>query len=136
MKKYGLILLIVCSNSFASNWVVVSTGPTLEVSVDAASIVPVKNMRKAWVTYDRATPLTIGYPPKSYLSSVQLEYFNCSERTGATIQSSAFTGNTRGGESIYSQTTRPEAARFEEVIPDSVGATTLDFVCDAKLRPR
>ncbi|MGB7196073.1 MAG: surface-adhesin E family protein [Collimonas pratensis] len=136
-KKIILIFTsLYCISSFASDWQQITSTETSVIAVDKQSITTSKGFRnrKAWITYDSTVAkLTTGYPAKPYFSMVQLEYFDCSERTAAAVQQIAYSGQTRTGEIVKVLNIPLSAAEFTEVVPDSVGEATLAYVCSAKV---
>lgn len=125
------MLLSLSFDACASNWFVISTDGKITTSIDLSSITPDGKYRKAWFMFNDVNER----PPnqwsnfKKFHSNKYLEYFSCSERKSLTVQSAFYEGESGTGEYLGSFKTSPNTLLFNEVIPDTVGETSLRVVC-------
>lgn len=132
-------LIFLSRTASAAEWEVVSIMGEYSgfVEVDASSIVTVGKFHKAWFKWTNTEPqkmpvsVRAEYSVDTYHVQISLEYFNCAERTSATVQS--VYRNKEGG--VVGSGNIPAAnASYVEVVPESVGESMLERVC-AKTKP-
>lgn len=123
----------------ASEWVAIDAkkGTEGKTEIDLQSISFAKSYRKAW--FKQTAEIDTVVPPEAatktyamYKSVVSLLYFNCAERTGATLQrlyydkDQVFVGQT---------VSHLDPAAFTEVAPDTIGELEMQIVCSTPVKP-
>lgn len=102
--------------------------------IDITSIAPAPyNRKKAWFRWNYSKPQHIGEwiakaDPQitAYSSSVTLVYFDCAQRTQATIQSIMYSPD---GNVVASYTLSQGQAAWSEFAPDTIGEMMHALVC-------
>lgn len=135
-RSWLCVLGLVTSTAIASDWQIVVSGEKMQAFIDKNSLARAGKYKKAWLTYsfDGDQPGNAGSGFKSYRSSKALEYFDCEERTSASIQTAYYSAAFGTGDFLGSSVVKPQSAVFSEVIPDTVGETLLDYVCKPAFR--
>lgn len=114
----------------SSRWTRVSHSTTFAVFLDKESIVTTPKLRKAWLltTYDPDTAATQGYQ-----SAKSLWLYRCQERQSAIIQDILYRDKFGSGDVVrIGAQIGQDQARFEDVVPGSVGESQLNAVCKTK----
>jgi len=104
----------------------------MTVEIDSDSIVPAGNgVIKAWImhSFDEARTSKT-YPAFQYKSTLQLDVFNCVERTSDTLQEVYYSEANRQGDVIKSNSYSRKGLDFVDVVPGSVGEGQLEFACN------
>lgn len=128
MKKIFLASLVAIStHASAANWFDFGTGSDFGMQLDTQSIAITPNGdRKAWSrwNYDSAKKMN-GHEVRMVLS---LEIYRCSERTSATIQQVFYPDYTQNN-SVDQIVLSPSDYKFSDVVPETMGEKSLNFVC-------
>ena len=126
-----IFLAIGPRTSFASNWSKFQETDDAKVYMDLDSIAARGSVLKVWSRWDFSKPQqTNSYPPKSFLSSKFLYYVNCAQKTSALIQLVNFTEAGGLGSVVESKSIEVSAAKFTDIVPDSIGETLLIYTCN------
>lgn len=127
---------LIGGQAIAADWLYVTDldSEGSHLLVDKDSIVRSGQLRKAWfkwsyvVTKAKSVPSYAKFPSGSgsYIETLDLSYFNCAERTTATIQAIF---RDKDGEVAGQTTLTVKEATFSEVAPETVGEAMLTLVC-------
>lgn len=135
MKKYFLLAALLPTFALASDWQFGGVFPNGSWSYDSASVIRVGTYRKAWLRYEYTeTQISTNFPPVSYRSSKDLEFYDCANRKRVTTQHHTYDGVLGTGTMTYSANVQFSERAMADVIPDTVGEFMLDVVCRAKAR--
>lgn len=122
--------MVTAHTALASDWQLVSGDQTLKTYVDTESLAHRGRYVKAWFLWDYASVQKGEYfPSNQFQSRKTLWYISCSEKTFAQIQALTYTGNAGAGKVVTSDAFPVDAAQFEDVVPDSIGETLVNYVC-------
>lgn len=114
----------------ASDWQHVAETKEQWYSMDFASLVTVKNYRKAWIREDSLKDQeTTGYPKKNYRSGKFLYYFDCNGRRIGSIQKILYEKMFAGGDVVESTSIKFNDNILDEVAPDTIGEGFLEVAC-------
>jgi len=131
MKKTLLTAFFFFTNScLASNWALISSpdNPEITVSVDLQSVGKSGAYRKAWVMYSLdKSEQTPDFKP--YNMSKILQYFDCKQRAFATVHAAYYLRTADRQALSAGEWANQGAKTFVDVVPDSLGEMTLDYVC-------
>lgn len=131
----ALLPFILFQTAVASDWRLAASGADNDplVYVDTYSISRKGNLKKAWFRYDYQSSQNMDFPPfKQYQSMKELDYYNCTERTMSTAQRILYTGMTGSGGVVFSASVPVGMLQFDDVTPDTIGESMLNFVCRHK----
>lgn len=128
MKKITFVVLItLCTTSFAK-WELYGLGDDFtEYSYETTSIVKKGSTAKMWVMYSYATPETIGNV--SYLSMLNLNIFDCSQKSLKTIAANFFSDKYAKGNVVDTFSLNENQAEFVPVAPGSFGDRQVQIAC-------
>jgi len=126
-------LLAAPAVSFGACWDLVSKAASGSAVgfVDRCSITLDGKLKKAWIktVFSSADKVQDdSFNDRDYDSAISLQYFDCSNRTSTTKTISYYYNE----ESVTSKSWPINRGAFEDVIPETTGETTLDFVCSSK----
>jgi hypothetical protein len=82
---------------------------------------------KAWIIVDYESPQDS--QGGKYLSTKQLDYYDCKGRTVGTGQIVYYSMNLGQGDSVHSAMVPPEYVSYSDVVPDTVGEKMLNTIC-------
>lgn len=127
------LLAVLSDGALAANWKLVSTSDTSIIYVDTTSIAKSPIGRKAWVWFEYNAPkkIPLSYPEKYFTSVVELDHYDCQNRTSAAAQQLSYASAGKSGDVVDSRSIRNVKDTLEDVVPDTVGETLLNFVCSA-----
>jgi hypothetical protein len=129
-----IVLLTVVGTSRAAEWGTLIKRPELLVSMDLAGLRATANHVKVWFLWEYRKPRVLHSSPRRiYLSSTNLYYLNCQERTIAFARAIFYEKLRAQGEVITSLA--PERLEFKTNAPGSIGATMVQAACAAYWRP-
>jgi hypothetical protein len=112
-------------------WRAVYADANVGVYVHQSSLARTGKYKKAWVMWNYAAgQKTVDHPVSAYQSAKWLEYFSCEERASANVQAIYYSGFAGTGDSVRSYKYTVGPTSFSEVVPDSVGDTVLNYICD------
>ena len=125
------IYLISISPAFAAKWYSLDGAKGMEVQIDLNSIVPAGDgLIKAWITHSfderRASK---EYPVFYYQSAVQLEIYDCNQRTADTLQEVFYSDALRSGEVVKTNAYSRKNLKMTDVVPGTIGEGSLEFAC-------
>lgn len=133
---YVLLLCFVPSLALASNlnsdWdpVDFDTNGELIVFVNKLSIAPRGQEWKAWVAFYHANGQYDRSTKKTFKTSKQAWAINCIEKTFAIYQSIEYSGNLMDNtEPVHIYNEQSAAERKSDIVPDSISARVLSYVC-------
>ncbi len=133
MKNFPMILLVALgSHANAACWKSISESNNAVISIDDCSIAKDGVYRKAWLKWDfNSLQETSDYPVKKYIQALTLDYFNCSTRKTASVQGIY---RDEDGNTIKSESIQVGRVSFDEVAPETVAETYMNYVCKKKNR--
>jgi hypothetical protein len=128
MKKITfLILITLCTSSFAK-WELYGLGDDFaEYSYETTSIVKKGSTAKMWVMYSYTTPETLG--DVSYLSMLNLNIFDCGQKRLKTIAAEFFSDKSAKGKVVHTLFINENQAEFVPVAPGSFGDRQVQIAC-------
>jgi hypothetical protein len=123
VKKLLFGLTALSSSAMAADWQYVDKGSDGSVLyVDNASIVRSRNRGQAWVEFDYSKVKSV-----RHRSSKELWKFNCVARTSFTASWVDYAVN---GSVIRSRSPIETEYDYKPVVPDSLGETVMELVCN------
>lgn len=127
---FSFLPLLIASQVSASEWKIIDASEKTETSVDVQNIAKLPgNVRKTWVRYRyQTTQNTVEILPIGYKTALNLNYFDCGQRTMALAQEILYS-DVDESKSIRSKTYPRESLQYEDVVPDSVGEAALRYIC-------
>ena len=135
MRKILFAFAFIPIFASAADWKNISQSSDMMMQIDTTSISLAKNgARKAWVEFIYTKPQK-SRKNKSFLRSVTLFLYNCSERTVAPIQEVDY-DHIVNGIVVNSAFTPQEIAQFIDVVPGSFNEDALNFVCGEKIQKK
>lgn len=130
----GVIIAVALAPAwcYSSDWIIFIKDDKFVAYVDVQSISQAGSHVKAWFMWDyMETQKNTFYPFQDYKSSKTLNYFNCSARTSAGIQSVLYAGQVGTSNAVGQYQYDPSKIVFQDVVPDTQGEIMLDYVCAA-----
>lgn len=128
-KLFLLVTLIFPLAVQASCWKEIYSDSETDIYIDACSVAQSGPLKKAWFRWIYAKPLkTESHPQKEYDEVKALDYFNCSERTTATVKNVKY-GPEPDNQVVESISINPKNAQFDEFTPDTLGEVQFNSVC-------
>ncbi len=136
--KTTLLIFILLSafaeSSIAAEWVSVAASDETKVFVDVQSLQRTGQKVKAWTQWGYKTPHEVAdsKPIKTFLLEKSLVVFRCDKRTVAFLNTTQY-AERDSPSTVVSQITREDtpSLQYNGVAPGSLGAITLNFVCEA-----
>jgi len=123
------------SPAFSANWFVIAVIDESEstVSVDTSGIARTGKLRKAWFKWHYTDPKPIprgagkaDEADTEYYESLELDYFDCNERTWANVQAIYRSSKGRVVATLeYDEHER----KFLEAAPETISEVMVSFVC-------
>ena len=128
----GLLVLLPVL-SFAQQWKIIAETDESITLIDTTSVAKIGSKRKAWFTVDYLEKRKSIDKTYEYQSYVQLQFFDCVEKTMAESQANFYSGPARSGSNVHGYTMRREKMQYDDPVPGTVGAAMLRMVCGWKL---
>ncbi len=129
MKKIVVLLLLVVSTNVMAEWTAVGSVDNLTVYVDFGTIKRKGNKVKMWHLFDFKTVKILPDSNTKYLSLVSRNEYDCEEETSVALDMYWYSENMRGGEVVYSSTTKDDAI---SILPGSINETFYKAACRKK----
>lgn len=124
-------------SSFASDWQGIAFNGSTLYYMDYESVAPYKNLTKAWIRIQYATPQeTDTNPTKLYISEKQLQYFDCKQKLMGMTAFTSYGVGEASGTVIESVEGSIENRRLKDVVPDTVGETIFKVACSSSERAK
>ena len=120
-------LVFFVGNATAANWVHLTDTDSAQVFIDTDSIAKWDGKIKAWFLYEYGGPQTADH--KKYLSSKDLAYFDCTERSMVLVQIVRYEKQSGTGDVVSTIFIPMAPAWFEDVVPETLGETMQMFAC-------
>lgn len=134
MKHLLLSLFLVCGNVSAAQWVLAAERGSTDFYIDALSVEASGKYRRAWIMADLPEPRkVIAMPNGYYLSTRQLQYFDCARETSAVTHASFYSGHMGRGKVVEEYTADLASASFSRHLPDTLKKRILEAVCSVAL---
>ena len=126
-----LFTLLISASAYASDWVFVTDTDDETIFVDKSSIVQIGKYKKAWVWHDgkSARFLDSSSSFDTYLSTLELSLARCDERTSSYIRDIYYEKSSMKGKVVYSYGEELSKAKFQDVVPNSVGENIFNYIC-------
>ena len=132
MKKILLLILFSIGSASAAEWKKIDSGIEMLLSIDVQSITNSGNSeRKAWSEYIYSQLQDRKQVGKQFNRQLLLNIYDCAARTKGTMQV-VFYGIE--GDVIDSLSFKRNVIAMEDVIPESLGEASLNFVCAQPLK--
>jgi len=120
--------------SRAAEWGTLVKSPELLVSMDLAGVRTSDNHVEAWFLWEYRKPRVLHSSPRRiYVSSTNLYYLSCQDRTIALAQAIFYEKLRAQGEVI--SYLEPERLEFKAQVPGSIGETMVQAACAAYWQP-
>lgn len=135
MKKLIFIVLLVCGNAGASEWVHAGKRGGTDFYIDPLSVKVSGKYRSASIMTDLESPRQVfgGRQATYYLSTKRLQYFDCTKKTVAVTESSFHAESMGEGEMVERYSTNLRSASFSKPHPDTLDDKVLEVVCSTPL---
>src|SRR5438093_1366276 len=119
--------ILISNSALAATWYNLPGAAGLVVQIDLESIAPAGDgLIKAWVTHSFVEwQSTRNYPIIQYKSALQLDVYNCAERSSDILQEVFYSDEMRGGNVVRSNSYPRKSLNLTDVVPDSVGEGAL-----------
>lgn len=129
MKRISILVIssLISSLTYAADWIAVDYTDELIVYVDKSNITYNKNIVKAWIKYQYELPQKDA-SDKDFTDAKALYKHNCREKTSAVLQFITYDS----GKVVNSYNYTSKNLFFEDVIPESLGNSVLNYVCNLK----
>lgn len=123
-------LVVTATPARAANWQYLTsttTGTEVYVDVDSVRDLPAVAIRRPfparqiWVRADHENDSSI-----SYRTTRSLDRFDCNAETSLTISSTGFDAS---GQAIRSRNEEDYEFKYEQVVPDTIAYTIMEFAC-------
>jgi hypothetical protein len=116
--------------AFSAEWLLIEPGQCRRVFVNPESISTKGAYRKAWFRMDYEKDQYLhSDPSKGYRSSKRLMYFNCQDRTVASVQAIFYSEPLGVGALVGSESVDSASATFTDVAPETLGQAMPICVC-------
>jgi hypothetical protein len=127
---FAVLVFLATANATSAEWVSVGHTNAAEVFVEKTTITPKGAKLKVWAKWVYAEPRVVpgSVPPKLFQSAQSLSFYDCAERKSAAIQEIHYSEK-NGGTTLKAESILEGMARFEEIAPDSIGESILEFAC-------
>ncbi len=125
----GLLLTVLSLSAMASDWLLISKNDKSAMYVSVMNVSKHGKLMKAWFRENFKSPQTMKLSSKQYRSRVELQYFNCVERTSAVSRVYFYTGEDGSDEIVGKVYIPVDELQFSEVAFDTISETQLEFVC-------
>jgi len=135
MKKAVFIVLLVCGNAGASEWVHAGKRAGADFYIDPVSVKEVGKYRSASIMTDLQSPKQVfgGRQATYYLSTRRVLHFDCAKKTAAVTESSFHAESMGEGEMVERYSTNLRSASFSKPHPDTLDDKVLEVVCSTPL---
>jgi hypothetical protein len=127
---FAVLVFVASANATSAEWVSVGHTNAAEVFVEKTTITPKGAKLKVWAKWVYVKPRVVpgSIPPKLFKSAQSLSFYDCAERKSASIQEIHYSEK-NGGTTLKSESILDSLAIFEEIAPDSIGESILQFAC-------
>ena len=113
-------------------WVEVGGNDKITAYVDRQSLRREGARVKVWSKWVYTVAKeTFDTPKKTYLSTKDFSIYRCDGRTYATLQSIKYASADGSGEVVDTSSYPESKALFDEIAPETIGESILEYVCRA-----